>query len=100
MKTLGVRELTERINEILRMVEEDGETFEVTNHGEVIARLVPVIRTAHSSPEQQSEEAWADLDRLVGEISSHLPDRVDSVDIIRDVRRDSPLSYSASPKIV
>jgi prevent-host-death family protein len=88
MKTLGVRELTERIKEILRMVEEDGETFEVTNHGEVIARLVPVIRSSHSATEQKSEDAWANLNRLAGEISAHIPNRVDSVDIIRDVRRD------------
>jgi prevent-host-death family protein len=74
MKTLGIRELTERINEILRMVEEDGETFEVTNHGEVIARLVPVIRSSHPAPEQPSEDAWTHLDRLAGEISSHLLD--------------------------
>jgi prevent-host-death family protein len=88
MKTLGVHKLTERINEILHRVEEDGETFEVTNHGEVIARLVPVVRTTHPSPEQQSEDAWANLDRLAGEISAHLPNRVDSVNIMRDVRRD------------
>jgi prevent-host-death family protein len=88
MKTLGVRELAERINEILRRVEEDGETFEVTNHGEVIARLVPVNRSSHSPTEQQNEDAWTSLDRLAGEISAHLPDRVDSVNIMRDVRRD------------
>jgi prevent-host-death family protein len=88
METLAARELAERINEVLRRVEEDGETFEVTNHGEVIARLVPVIRSSHPSTEQKSEEAWANLDRLAGEIGAHLPDKVDSVDIIRDVRRD------------
>jgi prevent-host-death family protein len=88
METLAVRELTERINEILRRVEEDGETFEVTNHGKVIARLVPVNRNSHPSLEQQSEDAWANLDRLADEISAHLPERVDSVDIMRDVRRD------------
>lgn len=88
METLAARELAERINEVLRRVEEDGETFEVTNHGEVIAHLVPVIRSSHPATEQQSEDAWANLDRLAGEISAYLPNRVDSVDIIRDVRRD------------
>ncbi len=87
MKTLGVRELTERINDILRMVEEEGETFEVTDHGVVIARLVPA-RSSHPSIEQGSENAWTDLDRLAVEIGSHLPDKVNAVDIIHDVRRD------------
>lgn len=88
METLAARELAERINEILRRVEDEGETFEITNHNEVIARLVPVIRSSHPATEQKSEEAWANLDRLAGEISAHIPNRVDSVDIIRDVRRD------------
>ena len=37
MKTPGVRELKERISDILYMVQEEGETVEVTNRGEVIA---------------------------------------------------------------
>jgi prevent-host-death family protein len=88
METLAAHELAERINEILRRVEEDGETYEVTNYGEVIARLVPVIRSSHPSTEQQSEEAWTSLDRLTSEIGAHLLDKIDSVDIIRDLRRD------------
>jgi prevent-host-death family protein len=87
MKTLGVRELTERITDILRMVEEEGETFEVTNHGVVIARLVPA-RSSQPSIEQEAEDAWANLDKLAAEIGSHLPDKVNSIDIIHDVRRD------------
>lgn len=40
MKTLEVGELTEHISEILRMVEEEGETIELTKHREVVAHLV------------------------------------------------------------
>lgn len=85
MKTLEVHELTERINEILRMVEEEGETFEVTNHGEVIAHLIPA-HSSHSAGEQ--EAVWTDIDHLAAEIASYLPAKVDAVDIIHDVRRD------------
>jgi len=41
MKTLGKHELTERIDEILRLVKEKGETFEVTEDGEVVAHIGP-----------------------------------------------------------
>ena len=66
MKTLGVRELKERISEILRLVEEEGETIEVTKRGEVVARLVPVRKVASPSEwkEATDDDAWTDLDRL------------------------------------
>ncbi|MBV9020109.1 MAG: type II toxin-antitoxin system prevent-host-death family antitoxin [Chloroflexi bacterium] len=37
MKTLKKQELKERIEEVLRMVEEEGKTIEVTNQGRVVA---------------------------------------------------------------
>jgi prevent-host-death family protein len=87
MKTLGVRELKERISEILRMVEEEGETVEVTKRGEVIARLVPV-RKPQRPVEQANDTVWTDLDRLSAEISAHWPADVSAVEAVRDVRRE------------
>jgi antitoxin (DNA-binding transcriptional repressor) of toxin-antitoxin stability system len=84
MKVVGVRELTDRINDILRMVEEEGESFEVTNHGKVIARLIP-DRGFHVPSD---EAAWIDIDHLATEIGTHIPDKVDAVDIISDMRRE------------
>ena len=87
MKTLGKHELTERIDEILRLVKEKGETFEVTEHGEVVARLGPV-REPKQAVEDSDAAAWAELDRLSAEISAHWPEGVSAVDAVRDVRRD------------
>jgi len=87
MKTLGVRELKERISEILRLVEEEGETVEVTKRGEVIARLVPA-RKSQQPIEQNDDAVWTDLERLAAEISAHWPSNVSAVDAVRDVRRD------------
>lgn len=84
MKVIEVRELTDRINDILRMVEEEGESFEVTAHGEVIARLIPG-RGFHTPLD---EAAWTDIDHLAAEIGAHIPEKVDAVDIISDVRRE------------
>ena len=87
MKTLEVGELIEHIDEVLRMVEEEGETIEITSNGEVIAHLVPVGRPK-SSAEPAKRDVWADLDLLAAEISAHWPADVNAVDAVRDVRRE------------
>lgn len=86
MKTIGARELTERINKILRMVEEEGEIIEVINHGKVIAHLVPT----HTSEERIKKDraAWENLNRIASELEPYWPKGVDAVEIVRDVRRD------------
>ena len=68
MKNFDTSELINYIDEVLRMVEEEGETIEITNNGEVIAHFVPVSET-------QSSVESAKWD-------------VSAVDAVRDVRRD------------
>jgi len=93
MKQLEVRELregqelAERINELLRLIEEEGETIEITDRGKVIAHVVP-------TPKQQKPAKrdlttfWRDIDRLAEEIGKHWKGDVDAVEAVRDVRRD------------
>ena len=88
MITVVKHEFIERISEILDMVVENGETIEITDHGKVIAHVVPV-----SEPKQSVEEndaaAWADLKRIASELAPYWSDKnVDAVEIVRDVRRD------------
>ena len=87
MKTVQVKELIEHLDEILHSVVEKGETIELMEHGEVIARLVPA-----NEPKQTVEDtdaaAWAELERLSAEISAHWSEGVSAVDAVRDVRRD------------
>lgn len=87
MKTLGVCELRERIDEILRLVEEEGETIEITKDDEVIARVVPAHKLRRSS-KRNNDAAWADLHRIAEEIGTHWKDDVSAVEAVRDVRRD------------
>jgi prevent-host-death family protein len=86
MVTVGVRELKQETSKILRRVREDGEIIEITYHGEVIARLVPV------APPQPSDEeiaaVLADLEALSAEISAKWPEGVSAVEAIREVRRE------------
>lgn len=87
MKTFAVCELQDHLTEIVRMVEKEGETIQITNHGEVIAHLVP----KQSLPkwlERPEGDTWANLDRLSKEISAQWPEGVSAVDAIRNVRRD------------
>ena len=86
MSTVEIRELKQKTSKILRRVREEGETFEITYHGEIIARLVPV-----SPPKPSDEEiaaVLADLEALSAEISTKWPEGVSALDAVHDVRRD------------
>lgn len=87
MKTLGVRELKERISEMLHLVQEKGEIIEVTNRGEVVALLVPAHKPQQPA-EQPGGTIWTIFDRLADEIGVRWPEGVSAVDAVRDVRRE------------
>lgn len=78
-------EFEERISEVLRMVQEQGEIIEITNRGEVIAWLVPAHRTS-TAENMSDDEIWADLERLSAEIGAHWPAGLNAVDAVRDAR--------------
>lgn len=86
MLTVGVRELKQDTSKILRRVREEGETIEITYHGEVIARLVPV--TPPKPSDDEIAAVLADLEALSAEISAKWPEGVSALDAIHDVRRD------------
>jgi antitoxin (DNA-binding transcriptional repressor) of toxin-antitoxin stability system len=75
------------IDEIVRMAQEEGEIFEITREGKVIARLEPV----HSLPQsakQDHEAFWRRMDKYAAQLGSQLPEKVDAVELVRDVRRE------------
>ncbi|HEX9988296.1 MAG TPA: hypothetical protein VGE45_07450 [Chloroflexia bacterium] len=82
MRTIEMEELEEHISEVIRQASEKGETIEVTENGTVRALLVPVN---YQGPHEDGE---MDLEALVAEIGRHLPERVDAVEMIRDIRRE------------
>ena len=86
MQTVEVRELHERTSEVLRRVREDGEAFEVTDAGQVVARLVPVRDSAR--PPLSLDEWRARWHRLSGEVSAHWSGPADAVEAVREQRRD------------
>lgn len=86
MDTIGIRELKQQTSKILRRVREDGETIEITYHGEAIARLVPVA-PPNPTPEEIAA-ILADLNQLSAEISAKWPDNVSAQDAIEEIRRE------------
>jgi prevent-host-death family protein len=86
MSEVGIRELKTHASEIVRRVREQGEVVDITFHGEVVARLVPV-RPPIPTPEEVAA-LLTDLDQLAAEVSAAWPEGVSAVDAVRDVRRD------------
>jgi prevent-host-death family protein len=83
MKAMGIRELKARMSEAIRDVQQ-GETIEVTNHGEVVALLVPVRR---KPDDEQIRSALASLDGLAAEISKLAPHHTNVAEMLSETRR-------------
>jgi prevent-host-death family protein len=86
MASVGIRELKQNTSAVLRRVREGGEEVEITLHGRVVARLVPVIRQTNAS-DRRVRSVWSDIDRLAEEIGSRWPRGVTAARAVRDTRR-------------
>jgi antitoxin (DNA-binding transcriptional repressor) of toxin-antitoxin stability system len=85
METINENSLGNEVREAIKRAQETGQPVEIADeHGQVIARLVPAQHLASSPAHNQ---AWIELDDLIEAISRHLPEHVDAVETIRDVRR-------------
>jgi antitoxin (DNA-binding transcriptional repressor) of toxin-antitoxin stability system len=88
MISLEVNEFVECIDEMLRMVEEEGETIEITKQNETIAQVVPV-RKRRQVDAQDHSAPWDELERISTEISAYWPQDLSAVDAVRDARQES-----------
>ena len=82
MVTVGVRELKQQASELIRRVRERGDEIQITLHGKVVARILPV-----ASAPQDSRRAWEDLDRLAVEIGKHWPKGVSAAEAVDEGRQ-------------
>lgn len=88
MATINSTDLAEHLSDLMRQVQETGEVVEITEDGKVVARLVPA-HVEVDSPGPTHMEAWTELDKVIAQIAPHLaPEIVDSVEIVRDIRRE------------
>lgn len=86
MGRIGVRELKQRANEILRQVREQKESFAITYRGQVIARLVPAEDAEVNRAKSQA--VWADMNALAEEIGRRWDANVSATEAIREQRRE------------
>jgi prevent-host-death family protein len=86
MAAIGVRELKEHTSRVLRRVRERGEEIEVTYHGRVVARLVPVAQERRRP--RATAAAWATLDQVAREIGARWPKGCSAAKAVKEGRRD------------
>jgi prevent-host-death family protein len=60
VQQVGVREIRQNLSKYLKRVEE-GETFEVTDHGRPVATLGPVRRTHSPALQRLAAQGWVIL---------------------------------------
>lgn len=82
MPAVGVRELNAHTSRVLRRVREGRETIDITYHGKVVARLVPVDEAP-----RDLAAYWADVDRLAAETGARWPAGLSASDAVAEGRR-------------
>jgi prevent-host-death family protein len=84
MRSVGVRELKQRTSQVLRELQARGDEIEVTYHGRVIARLVPVGRPP---ARRRTAAVWSTLDQVAREIGARWPKGRSATAAVREGRR-------------
>jgi len=84
MRSVGVRELKQRTSQVLRELQARGDEIEVTYHGRVIARLVPVGRPP---ARRRTAAVWSTLDQVAREIGARWPKGRSVTAAVREGRR-------------
>ena len=86
MRSIGIRELKARTSQVIREVRVHGSEVDITHHGRVVARLVPVAWPRPAS--RRSAAVWSTIDRVAREIGRRWPKGVSAVQAVREGRRD------------
>jgi prevent-host-death family protein len=86
MRSVGIRELKARASQVIRDVRIHGAEVDITYHGRVVARLVPVAPPPRSS--RRSAAVWSTIDRVAREISRRWPKGVSATEAVREGRRE------------
>ena len=98
MASIGVDELKSRSSEVLRRVREDGETIDVTDGDQVVARMVPAEpahvderpkQPEHPETRRDTTRAWMrDVAGFAHRVAEDWPKGVSAQEVIDDVRRE------------
>jgi len=86
MGEVGIRELKQRANEILRRVRVEQETFTVTYRGRVVAKLVPAEDIL--AERARAGTVWTQMDKLADEIGAQWPATASVIEAVKEQRRE------------
>ena len=87
MRSIGIRELKARTSQVIREVRVHGGEIDITHHGRVVARLVPVAPPRRRTP-RRSAAVWSTIDQVAREIGRRWPKGVSAVHAVREGRRE------------
>lgn len=88
MKTMEAAEVQEHFSEVLREIEETGQSIGVSEGGRVVAQLVPTKAAQPTTKTKHDpHETIASLQALIDEIAPDLPDDVNVEEIMNSIRR-------------
>jgi antitoxin (DNA-binding transcriptional repressor) of toxin-antitoxin stability system len=90
-RTIGVGELKERADEIVREVHETGRPIDVALGGEIVARLSPSLPDEPDATEdrRQAMREWLqETEAFAQEVARRWPSSVSAVELIREQRRE------------
>lgn len=91
MVAVQITDLQERAGEIVRRLQETGESVQILDEERVVAKLVPATDADEAAllAEDEAVRRWlADLDELSEEIGASVPPGTTVEDVMRDIRRD------------
>jgi prevent-host-death family protein len=92
MALIGIRELRQKTAEVLRRVQEDGQTYVITQQGRPVALLLPldqkkieaeILRSAL----QSVSDGWRVYHQLAEEIRKAWPAGLETQTLMDDIRR-------------
>ncbi len=86
MEIIPVTELTGNILKAVDLARRGIVVPIVDSLGNVVARIVPGDDATSTSEDEAFARTRRDLDRLIGDIAPYLPEQVDAVQTIREIR--------------
>ncbi len=86
MEVIRVTELSANILKAVDLAQRGVAVSIVDSVGKVVARIVPGEDTLHTSRDDAFERTKSELDRLISDIAPYLPEQVDAVKTIREIR--------------
>lgn len=87
MRAVGVRELRNNATKVLEEVTSTRRPIDITRHGRVIARLVPVTEQSDEAAGEEFSSVWSDMHKLAEEIGRYWPEGVSAAQAVAADRR-------------